>query len=148
MNWGTRRDRVLTSMMTDSFATVREIGLGFPRAQEARYYGMPALTVDGEVFVVQTGHRSAEPNSISVPIGFERRDELIAANLRVFYLKQHYAPYPVVLVRLGQITRENLQRLLRSAYDVVSSGSVSAGHDRGRRRQKASPRKITRKRNR
>jgi len=136
------------SMMTDSFATVREIGLGFPRAQEARYYGMPALTVDGEVFVVQTGHRSAEPNSISVPIGFERRDELIAANSRVFYLKQHYAPYPVVLVRLGQITRENLQRLLRSAYDVVSSGSVSAGHHRGRRRQKASPRKITRKRNR
>jgi len=134
--------------MTDSFATVREIGLGFPRAQEARYYGMPALTVDGEVFVVQTGHRSAEPNSISVPIGFERRDELIAANSRVFYLKQHYAPYPVVLVRLGQITRENLQRLLRSAYDVVSSGSVSAGHDRGRRRQKASPRKITRKQNR
>ena len=148
MNWGTRRDRVLTSMMTDSFATVREIGLGFPRAQEARYYGMPALTVDGEVFVVQTGHRSAEPNSISVPIGFERRDELIAANSRVFYLKQHYAPYPVVLVRLGQITRENLQRLLRSAYDVVSSGSVRAGHYRGRRRQKASPRKITRKRNR
>ncbi len=148
MNWGTRRDRVLTSMMTDSFATVRKIGLGFPRAQEARYYGMPALTVDGEVFVVQIGHRSAEPNSISVPIGFERRDELIAANSRVFYLKQHYAPYPVVLVRLGQITRENLQRLLRSAYDVVSSGSVSAGHYRGRRRQKASPRKITRKRNR
>ena len=135
-------------MTADSFATVREIGLGFPRAQEARYYGMPALTVDGEVFAVQTGHGSAEPNSISVPIGFERRDELIAANPHVFYLKQHYVPYPVVLVRLGQITRENLQRLLRSACDAVSSGSVSAGHHRGRRRQKASPRKITRKRNR
>jgi hypothetical protein len=135
-------------MTADSFANVREIGLGFPRVQEVRYYGMPALTVDGEVFAVQTGHRSAEPNSISVPIGFERRDELIAANPHVFYLKQHYVPYPVVLVRLGQITRENLQRLLRSAYDAVSSGSVSAGHHRGRRRQKASPRKITRKRNR
>ena len=130
--------------MSHNFATVCEIGLGFPRAQEARYYGMPALTVDGEVFVVQTGHHSAEPNSISVPIGFERRDELIAANSRVFYLKQHYAPYPVVLVRLGQLTREDLQRLLRSAYDAVSSGSVSAGHHHGRRRLKASPRKIKR----
>src|ERR1700719_1024254 len=135
-------------MTTESFAGVRESGLGFPRAQEARYYGMPAVTVDGEVFVVQTGHRSAEPNSISVRIGFERRDELIAANPHVFYLKQHYAPYPVVLVRLGQITRENLQQLLRSAYDAVSSGSVRAGHHRGRRGQKASPRKITRKRSR
>ena len=109
---------------------------------------MPALAVDGEVFVVQTGHRSAEPNSISVPIGFERRDELISADPRVFYLKRHYEPYPVVLVRLGEITRENLQQLLRSAYDAVLSGSVSASHYRGRRRQKAPPRKITRKRNR
>ena len=135
-------------MTTDSFATVREIGLGFPRAQEARYYGMPALTVDGGVFAVQTGHRSAEPNSISVRIGFERCDELIAANPHVFYLKQHYAPYAVVLVRLGQITRENLQQLLRSAYDAVLSGNVRAGHHSGRRGQKASPRKITRKRSR
>ena len=133
-------------MMTDSFATVREIGLGFPRAQEARYYGMPALTVDGEVFVVQTGHRSAEPNSISVPIGFERRDELIAADPRVFYLKRHYARYPVVLVRLGEITRENLQRLLRSAYDAVSAGNIKAGQQRGARRTKVSTRKIRRRR--
>jgi len=131
-----------------NFATVCEIGIAFPHAQQARYYGMPALTVDGEVFVVQTGHRSAEPNSISVPIGFERRDELIAAEPRVFYLKRHYAPYPVVLVRLGQITRGNLQRLLRSAYNAVSSGSVSAGRRRGARRQPASTKPIKRKRSR
>jgi len=133
-------------MTTDSFAAVRQIGLGFPRAQEARYYGMPALTVDGEVFVVQTGHRSAEPNSISVPIGFERRDELIAADPRVFYLKRHYARHPVVLVRLGEITPENLQRLVRSAYDAVSAGNIKAGQQRGARRTKVSTRKIRRRR--
>ena len=132
--------------MTDSFATVREIGLGFPRAQEARYYGMPAVTVDGEVFVVQAGHRSAEPNSISVPVGFERRDKLIAADPSVFYLKRHYESYPVVLVRLGEITRENLQRLLRSAYDAVSAGNIKAGQQRGARRTKVSTRKIGRRR--
>jgi|ERR1700730_10055727 hypothetical protein len=135
-------------MPANSFAIVREIGLGFPRAREIRYYRMPALAVDGEVFVVQTGHRSAEPNSISVPIGFERRDELIAADPRVFYLKRHYEPYPVVLVRLGEITREDLQRLLRSACEAVASGSVSAGSRRGVRRPKASKRIIRRKRSR
>jgi hypothetical protein len=135
-------------MPANSFAIVREIGLGFPRTREIRYYRMLALAVDGEVFVVQTGHRSAEPNSISVPIGFERRDELIAADPRVFYLKRHYEPYPVVLVRLGEITREDLQRLLRSAYEAVSSGSVSAGSRRGVRRPKASKRIIRRKRSR
>ena len=146
MNWRTRRDRVLTSMTTDSFAAVREIGIAFPSVQQARYYGMPALTVDGEVFVVQTGHRSAEPNSISVPIGFERRDELIATDPRVFYLKRHYEPHPVVLVRLDRITREDLRQLLRSAYEAVSSGSVSAGSRRGARRTKVSTRTIRRRR--
>jgi len=135
-------------MARADFDTVRKIGLAFPRAQEDRYYGMPALKIAGEVFVVQTSHRSAEPNSISVLIGFERRDELLAADPRVFYLKQHYAPHPVVLVRLGEITRDSLQRLLRSAYDAVSGGSVSASERRGTRRQRASRKKIIRKRSR
>ena len=131
-----------------SWETVRDLGLAFPRAEEDRYYGVPALKVDGEVFAVQTSHRSAEPNSISVPVGFRRRDELIAADPHVFYLRRHYQPYPVVLVRLDCITRENLQRLLRAAYDVVSSGAVKAGQQRGARRPRASTKVIRRKRNR
>ena len=138
----------MTSDESHNFATVCEIGIAFPRAQQARYYGMPALTIDGEVFVVQTSHRSAEPNSISVPVGFERRDELIATGPRVFYLKRHYEPHPVVLVRLDRITRKDLQRLLLQAYDAVSSGSVRAGQQRGTRPQKPSTKIIRRKRSR
>ena len=127
-----------------NWGTVRELGLAFQGEKESSYYGMPSLKVNGEVFVVQTGHRSAEPNSISLPIGFERSKELIAANPRVFYLKKHYEPYPVVLVRLDCITRENLQWLLRSAYDAVSSGNMHASDQRGARRRRA-PKKITRR---
>jgi hypothetical protein len=129
-----------------NFATVCEIGIAFPRAQQARYYGMPALKVDGEVFVVQTSHRSAEPNSISVAVGFKRRDELIASEPRVFYLKRHYQPYPVALVRLHCITREDLDSLVRFAYDAVLSGRVRAGQQRGARREKPSTKIIRRKR--
>jgi hypothetical protein len=135
-------------MARADFDTVRKIGLAFPRAQEDRYYGMPALKIAGEVFVVQTSHRSAEPNSISVPVGFERRDQLIAADPGVFYLKRHSELYPVVLARLDRITREDLQSLLHFAYDAVSSGSVSAGQQRGARRQKSSTKIIRRKRSR
>ena len=138
----------MTSDKSQSFASVREIGLAFPRATETRYYRMPALAVDGEVFAVQTGHRSAEPNTVSIPVGFKRRDELIAADPDVFYLKQHYAPYPVVLVRLHGISRENLQQLLQSAYEAVSSGSVQAGQKRGTPTQKAAAKIVRRKRRR
>jgi hypothetical protein len=131
-----------------TFDTVREIGLTLLRAQEGRYYGMPALKVDGEVFAVQTIHRGAEPNSISVRVGFEKRERLIAADPTVFYLKRHYAPDPVVLVRLDCITREDLQNVVRVAYEAVSSGSVRAGRQRGARRQKSSTKIIRRKRSR
>jgi hypothetical protein len=116
--------------MTDeklTFAAVRELGLALPRAREARYFRMPALKVDDKIFAVRTSHRSAERNSISVPVGFKRREELIAADPRVYYLKPHYEPYPVVLVRLDCIDRDALRRLLRSAYDAVSSGVVIPG---------------------
>jgi hypothetical protein len=109
------------------FDRVRELGLALPRAKESRYFRLPALKVDGEVFVVQTGHRSADPNSISVPVGLKRRDRLIASNPLVFYLKPHYEPYPVVLVRLDCIDRDELRQLLHSAYQAVSSGAVKPG---------------------
>jgi hypothetical protein len=109
---------------------VREIGLKLPGAEETRYYRMPALKVNEEVFVVKTSHPSAEPNSISVPVGFERREKLIAASPGIFYLRSHYEPYPVVLVRLGRIKRAELKKLLRAAHEAVSSGTVVPGRRR------------------
>ena len=117
-----------------TFDDVRELGLKLPGTTETRYYRMPALQVKNEVFVVQTSHPSAEPNSISVAVGFKRRDALIAGKPAVFYLRPHYEPYPVALVRLDIMKRAELQRVLRSAYDAVSSGRVVAGR---RRRTKA-----------
>jgi hypothetical protein len=67
-----------------TFAAVRELGLALPRAKETRYFRTTALKVAGKVFAVRPSHRSAEPNSISVPVGFERRAELIARDPSVF----------------------------------------------------------------
>jgi hypothetical protein len=113
-----------------TFDEVREIGLKLPRAEESRYYRMPALKVDGEIFVVCTSHPSAEPNSVSVPVGFKRRDQLIARDPAVFYLKPHYEAYPVVLVRLDRIQRVALERLLRLAHRAVSTEAVVPGRRR------------------
>jgi hypothetical protein len=129
-----------------AFDIVRELGLAFPRARETGYYRGPALEVDGEVFVVQTSHRSADPNSISVAIEFERREKLIADNPLVFYLKPHYQAYPVVLVRLDQVDRGELNEVLRSAYNAVVSGKVKIGRSRVAKRRSTSPKKQRRRR--
>jgi hypothetical protein len=129
-----------------AFEIVRELGLAFPRARETRYYRGPALEIDGEVFAVQTSHRSADPNSISVATELERREKLIADNPRVFYLKPHYESYPVVLVRLDQIDRAELSKVLRSAYDAVVSGKVKIGRSRVAKRRSTSGKKPVKRR--
>jgi hypothetical protein len=115
-----------------TFDDIRKIGLKLPGAEESRYYRMPALKVDGEMFVVCTSHPSAEPNSVCIPVGFERRAELIARDPAVFYLKPHYEPYPVVLVRLDRITHQEMGKLLRFAHQAVSSGRITPGRRRKR----------------
>ena len=129
-----------------AFDVVRELGLAFLHVKETRYYNLPALEVDGEVFVVQTSHRSADPNSISVAIGFEHREKLIADNPRFFYLKPHYQNYPVVLVRLEQIDRAELSEVLRSAYNAVVSGKVRIGRSRVASRRSTSLKKQIKRR--
>lgn len=129
-----------------TFDAVREVGFRFPGARETRYYGMPALTVRGKMFVVKTGHRSAERNSISVPVGFRSRERLIKSDPDVYYLKPHYEPYPVVLARLNRIDRGTLRRLLRSAYRAVSIGAVDPDSPVPRARGKqAPPRRLSKR---
>src|SRR5882762_7378820 len=135
-----------TRSSSAAFDVVRELGLAFPRVKETRYYGLLALEVDGEVFVVQTSHRSADPNSISAATGFEHRDKLIDNNPRAFYLKTHYQNYPVVLVRLDQIDRGELHEVLHCAYDAVLSGRIKIGRSRVARRRSASLKKEIRRR--
>ena len=129
-----------------AFDIVLELGLAFPRARETRYYRGLALEIDGEVFAVQTSHRCADPNSISVATEFERREKLIADKPRVFYLRPHYQNYPVVLVRLDQIDRAELNEILRSAYNAVVSGKVKIGRSRVAKRRSTSRKKQVKRR--
>jgi hypothetical protein len=138
--------RSLGRSTSAAFDMVRELGLAFPRARETRYYRGPALEIDGEVFAVQTSHRSANPNSISVATEFEHREKLIADNPRVFYLRPHYQNYPVVLVRLDQIDRPELSEVLRSAYNAVVSGKVKIGRSRAASRHSPSRKKQIKRR--
>src|SRR5262245_66568473 len=88
---------------TVTFDTVRKLGLGLPGAQEGTTYRTPALKVRGKMFACIASHKSAEPNTLVVRVDFDRRDEMIAADPDVYYVKDHYLNYPVVLVRLNRV---------------------------------------------
>jgi hypothetical protein len=121
-----------------SFETVRQIGLELPGVEESTAYGMPALKIDGKLLAAIPANRSVEPYSLVVRMSFEDREELLAADPKVYYLTEHYVGYDAVLVRLSCVTSEVLKDLLRTArkYVIRSSGVRPSARDRANRAPK------------
>jgi len=103
------------------FATVRRLGLALPDVEQSTMYGAPALRVRGHMFACMASHKSAEPNTLVVLIGFDQRNALIAADPETYYLKDHYLNHPSVLVRLSRIRPDALRDLLRKAWCFTAS---------------------------
>ena len=107
-----------------NFDVVRTIGRDLADVEESTMYGAPALKIRGKLLACMASHKSAEPGSLVVRIGFEAREALIADDPRTYYVKAHYQDYPAVLVRLALIDREALRDLLRSAWRTVTSSAT------------------------
>jgi hypothetical protein len=119
-----------------TFGIVREIGLKLAGAEAGMAYGSHVLKVNGHIFAGIAVNKEAEPNSLAVYLSdFDERDALLDEDPGTYYVKPHYEPYPIVLVRLGRVTREALEDLLRGAHRAVGSKRPAR-----RRTRRVSPR--------
>jgi hypothetical protein len=111
------KDKKSPPRRTLSFDDVREIALSMPEVEEVTAYGMPAFKAGKTRFVGEPIPRpDVEPNSIGVPMTFEERARQLAAHPNVYYLTEHFTPYPGVLVRLSSISRKELREILSAAW--------------------------------
>jgi hypothetical protein len=101
------------------FETVRKLGLALPEVADGTAYGAPALKLRGKLLACVPTNKSAEPGSIMVRIDVEHRAELLLQHPDIYYVTDHYAPYPTVLVRLSKITRAEITALLHDACRFV-----------------------------
>jgi len=115
------------------FDAVRKIALTLPDVEESTAYGSPALRVRGQLFAGIAINKSAEPNSLMVRMPFEERDALIAEQPDIYYLADHYAPYPCVLARLARVDPEALRDLLSMGWRFVSAQKKRPAKTRRRR---------------
>lgn len=100
-----------------TFDDVREIALSMPDVEETTAYGMPAFKAGKTRFAGRPVERAdVEPNSLGLHLSFEERDRRIASQPRVYYLTEHYANYPAVLVRLANVQRGELREVLGVAW--------------------------------
>src|SRR5438128_11100852 len=106
-----------------TFDAVRKMATALPGVEEGTAWGVPALKLRGKFLACMASHKSAEPETLVVLLGFDQRDAMIADAPETYYLKPHYEGYPAVLVRLSRIDREALKDLLHAAWRFVDASA-------------------------
>jgi hypothetical protein len=99
-----------------SWATVREIALALPGAEESTSYQTPAMKVRGKLFV----RLREEGDVIVVRIEPNERAMRMAADPHAFFVTEHYAHFPYMLVRLSAVAKDDLAELLSDAWRLVA----------------------------
>lgn len=102
-----------------SFDRVQKLGVKFPGVILDKYFGMPALKLDGQMLACMASHKSAEPGTLVVRIPFLERDLRVANEPDIYYLKPHYVGYPCVLTRLSLVGDGALRDLLESGVGFI-----------------------------
>ncbi len=102
-----------------SFEIVRTLGAALPEVKDASSKLGVALKYKGRLLACEAIDKSAKPNSLMVSISRKRRDALLAQKSDTYYLTDHYAPYPAILVRLSRIKRATLKDLLTESLEFM-----------------------------
>jgi hypothetical protein len=104
---------------------VIELGLKLSGVNESPYYGVRALKLNGRMLACTPVNKSAEVDSAVVAMGFEQRTALLKEHPLLYYITDHYAPHATMLIRLSRMSRADLERILRMAWDFVSAEGAS-----------------------
>jgi len=112
-----------------TFDRVLKLGDKLPGVVLDKYFGMPALKLDGQMLACMASHKSAEPGTLVVRIDFLERDLRVTNEPDIYYLKPHYVNYACVLARLSHIDDAALGELLESGWRFIKK-KKGVKHDR------------------
>jgi len=110
-----------------NFDDVRALALKLPDVTESTMHGSPSLKARGKLLACPSLHKSAEPDTLAVSIDLAERTQLLVSEPAIYYLTDHYLKYQIVLVRLSQINRTALKKLLDQSWQFVINKMKSKG---------------------
>jgi len=111
-----------------TFDDVRAIALTWPEVEDGTSYGTPALKVRKKMLV----RLKEDGDSLVLPgVPQDEREMLVEARPELFYFTDHYRDYPIVLLRLSQARRGDVEPLLRRQWRALASKKALAAFDRG-----------------
>lgn len=86
--------------------------MAMPNVHEQLCYGTPAFYVEKKFFV------RLKEDSETTAIYCMDREECMAKNGDTFFITDHYKNYPMLLVDLNMVSDEDLQTLIRQAWEI------------------------------
>jgi hypothetical protein len=104
---------------------VRQFALALPGVEEGTSYSTPAFRVNGKLLA--RFHQDGE--SLVVKVEYAAREVLMGANPKTFYVTDHYRCWPLMLVRIASVNRDELRQLLEDAWRGSASSRQVAAWD-------------------
>lgn len=95
-----------------TWTAVCRLALKLPGVEQGLCYGTPALRVRRKFLA----RLKEDGESVAIRIDFADRDVLLELDPAAFYLTDHYRPYPAMLIRLKQVRRDMVARILEQAW--------------------------------
>jgi hypothetical protein len=101
-----------------SRAEARKIMLAVEGTSEGPYFGRPSVFY-GESFV---GRVHDKEDAVALRVGtIEMRDVMLEAEPKLFYITDHYKPWPMLLARLSVLTKAVLKELVLARMKEIDA---------------------------
>jgi hypothetical protein len=106
-----------------TFAEARALASALPGVEDGTSYGTPALKVAGKLMA----RLREDGETLVVRVEADARELLLQADPETFFITDHYAGHPWVLVRLPRVERAALAALLEEAWQLVAPKRLREG---------------------
>jgi hypothetical protein len=110
---------------TIGYDTFLRLAHDLPGVEEGTCYGTPAVRVAGKFLA-----RLREDGALAIRCPFEDRSILMEEYPAAFYVTDHYADYPAVLIRLSKVRLDVLRAVVEKAWRRVAPKRLVAERDR------------------
>ena len=100
------------------FARVVEIAKRLPGVVESRSYGTPSIKVKRK-FLARL--RSEAEGGLAIHCDLMEREMLMQAAPETFYITDHYADYPMVLINLETVLWDAMPDIVERAWRMVAT---------------------------
>jgi hypothetical protein len=96
----------------------RKIALTVPGTSEKPYFNKPSIFV-GDDFLMRVHDKE---DAIALRVGsMEMRDVMLEAEPRLFYITDHYKPWPMLLARLKVLDKTTLKELVAARMGEIDA---------------------------